>query len=261
MSTATEEQEQELEKSPIPNSRLKSPSKNPTSTSTRRDMKLVRYQHPLPFPQYPIALSYISIQYSTTILLRVTYTPTYPEEPPLLALSLPPPDSDTIHPLTFPSDEPPLLEAINTAVEENIGMAMVFTLTTTLKEAAETILRSRADEAQRIRDEAARLEEEKEMEKFRGELVTKEVFERWMEEFKKEMKEKKEAEEREREEAELKSGRRSGNVSGTGAGGKKLTGRELFERGLVGGLDDDVDDDDNGGEEETPDVGKLEIKA
>ncbi|KAK6531418.1 hypothetical protein TWF281_008223 [Arthrobotrys megalospora] len=188
------------------------------------------------------------------VILRVTYTPDYPNVAPDLSISL---DSPSTHPLTFPDDEPPLVSALDTAVEENMGMAMVFTLATTLKEAAESILRDRADEARRIREEAARIEEEKEMEKFRGELVTKEVFEKWRLAFIQEMKEKKEREEREKEEAEAK-GRRSGNVSGVGAGGKKLTGRELFEKGLVGGMDEDEDED---GEEATPDVGKLEIKA
>ncbi|KAK6356453.1 hypothetical protein TWF718_000812 [Orbilia javanica] len=188
------------------------------------------------------------------IFLRVTYTPDYPNAAPDLSISL---DSPSGHPLTFPADEAPLVSALDTAVEENMGMAMVFTLATTLKEAAESILRDRADEARRVRDEAARIEEEKEMEKFRGELVTREVFENWRLAFIQEMKEKKEREEREREEAEAK-GRRSGNVSGVGAGGKKLTGRELFERGLVGGMDDEDDED---APEETPDVGKLEIKA
>ncbi|KAF3078644.1 hypothetical protein TWF569_004286 [Orbilia oligospora] len=188
------------------------------------------------------------------VFLRVTYTPDYPNAAPDLSISL---DSPSTHPLTFPGDEAPLVSALDTAVEENMGMAMVFTLATTLKEAAESILRDRADEARRIRDEVARIEEEKEMEKFRGELVTKEVFENWRLAFIKEMKEKKEQEEREREEAEAK-GRRSGNVSGVGPAGKKLTGRELFERGLVGGMDEDDEDD---APEETPDVGKLEIKA
>ncbi|KAF3909887.1 hypothetical protein ABW21_db0207860 [Orbilia brochopaga] len=193
------------------------------------------------------------------VLLRVTYTADYPSEAPILALSLPSLDSGDPHPLSFPDDEPPLQSALATAVEENMGMAMVFTLATTLKEAAEEILRSRAEEAQRIRDDAARLEEEKEMEKFRGELVTREVFQRWRESFRAEMREKKEREEREREEAEAKSGKRSANVSGVGAGGKRLTGRELFERGLVGGMDDDGEVDEE--EVATPDVGKLEINA
>ncbi|KAF3312279.1 hypothetical protein TWF173_007433 [Orbilia oligospora] len=188
------------------------------------------------------------------VFLRVTYTPDYPNAAPDLSISL---DSPSTHPLTFPDDEAPLVSALDTAVEENMGMAMVFTLATTLKETAESILRDRADEARRIREEVARIEEEKEMEKFRGELVTKEVFENWRLAFIKETKEKKEQEEREREEAEAK-GRRSGNVSGVGTAGKKLTGRELFERGLVGGMDEDDEDD---APEETPDVGKLEIKA
>ncbi|KAK6363698.1 hypothetical protein TWF730_001118 [Orbilia blumenaviensis] len=190
------------------------------------------------------------------IILRVTYPPTYPNAAPTLAISL---SNPSTHPLTFPEDEQTLTAALDTAVEENMGMAMVFTLTTTLKETAESILRDRADEARRIRDEAARVEEEKEMEKFRGELVTREVFEAWRLAFIKEMKEKKEREEKEKEEAEAK-GRRSGNVSGVGAGGRKMTGRELFEKGLVGGMDDDEAEDEVV-EETAPDVGKLEIKA
>ncbi|EWC48422.1 hypothetical protein DRE_02191 [Drechslerella stenobrocha 248] len=194
------------------------------------------------------------------IVLRVTYSPDYPNQAPTLALSLPSLESGAPHSLSFPADEPPLVAALDTAVEENMGMAMVFTLTTTLKEAAEEILRSRAEEAERVRAEAARIEEEKEMEKFRGELVTREVFERWRESFMREVREKKEAAEREREEAEAKSGKKSGNVSGVGGAGKKLTGRELFERGLVGGADDDGEVDE---EEATaaPDVSKLEIDA
>ncbi|KAF3905480.1 hypothetical protein ABW20_dc0107208 [Dactylellina cionopaga] len=190
------------------------------------------------------------------ILLRVAYPAKYPEEAPNLELSLP---SASDHPLTFPDDEPPLQAALATAIEENMGMAMVFTLTTTLKEAAETILNARADEAQRAREEIARIEEEKEMEKFRGELVTKEVFEKWREAFLKETKERKEKEVREKEEAEAKSGRKGGNTGGLGLAGKKLTGRELFERGLAGGGDDDDIEDEV--EEGTPDVGKLEINA
>ncbi|KAF3935096.1 hypothetical protein ABW19_dt0206121 [Dactylella cylindrospora] len=190
-----------------------------------------------------------------SILLRVTYTPNYPNEAPTLALSLP--SYSSPHPLTFPDDEKPLHAALDTAVEENLGMAMIFTLATTLKEAAEDIIRGRAEEAQKAREEAARIEEEKEMEKFRGELVTKEVFEKWREAFMKEMREKKEAEEKEREEAEMKGGKKSGNASGLGPGGRKLTGKELFERGLVGGNDEDGEPED----EDTPDVGKLEIKA
>ncbi|KAK6335531.1 hypothetical protein TWF696_002304 [Orbilia brochopaga] len=244
--SATEEQEQELEvlESIYPDELTK-------ISSTEFTIRLA-----LEVPDVDVDVEGYE---APAVLLRVTYTTDYPSEAPTLALSLPPLESGAPHPLSFPTDEPPLLSALDTAVEENMGMAMVFTLATTLKEAAEGILRSRAEEAQRIREEAARIEEEKEMEKFRGELVTREVFERWRESFMAEMREKKEREEREREEADAKSGKRSGNVSGVGAGGKKLTGRELFERGLVGGMDDDGEVDED--EAATPDVGKLEINA
>jgi len=133
-----------------------------------------------------------------------------------------------------------------------MGMAMVFTLTSTLKDTAETIIRERVEQAEAVQAEIARKEEEKEMEKFRGEMVTKEVFEKWRLEFRTEIRERKEREEREREEQAEKA--RKGATQG-----KKLTGRELFERGLAGGVEDDIEAEDE--EEEILEVDKLKLSA
>jgi hypothetical protein len=163
------------------------------------------------------------------------------------------------HPLSFPSDLPPLESAIQNAVQENMGMAMIFTLVTTLKEAAENLLVERAQAVQAIRDAEIRKEEEKEMEKFRGELVTKEVFERWREAFQEEMREKKEKQEKEKEEAE-KSKKSAQVTQGFGwLNGRKLTGRELFEKGLVRGVEGGEDDEE--GSEEELEVDKLKIET
>jgi len=200
-----------------------------------------------------------------SIILSVVYTTDYPNSAPELSISLPPSSSSQPHPIDLSTDEPTLLSALHTAVSENLGMAMIFSLTTTLKESAESILRGRYEAVLAARTERARIEEEKENEKFRGEIVTKEVFERWREGFMKEMKEKKEREEKEREEELLKSsggGKKGGNVGGLTIGGRRMTGREMFEKGLAGGVDDDaeieLEEDEN---VKVPDVGKLNIKA
>lgn len=128
-----------------------------------------------------------------------------------------------------------------------MGMAMVFALTSTLKEAAEELVHGRAAAIEEARENALRHEEEKEMEKFRGTLVTKERFVEWQKKFLEEQ----EAEQRrldEEREAEDK-GKRMVAVKE-----KKLTGKELFEKGLVG----EADWDDEG---EDADISKLKIEA
>ena len=116
-------------------------------------------------------------------------------------------------------------------------MAMIFTLVTTLQENIETLVRDRVASIQKARDKEAEEVEAKENAKFHGEKVTRESFLRWRDKFREEM-EAKEEDERIRREAEMK-----------GKGGKKeekLTGRELWERGMVG---KEVEEEDAGLEE------------
>ena len=71
------------------------------------------------------------------------------------------------------------------------------------------------------------------MRKFEGEKVDREVFERWRRGFRREMEgeERRRKEEREREEG---GGGGGGKGKREGAEGRRLTGREMWERGLVG---------------------------
>jgi hypothetical protein len=100
-----------------------------------------------------------------------------------------------------------------------------------VKDNAEALIAAEAQARQAGRDHEARKAEEEENRKFHGERVTRESFLRWREGFLKE----KEDEEREREEAEAEKGRKALK------GEDKMTGRELWEKGLVGrGDEEDV---------------------
>lgn len=86
-------------------------------------------------------------------------------------------------------------------------------------------MQSRLEAAQALLDQEAAVAEEEENRKFHGEMVTRESWERWREGFRAEV------------EAEAEE-RRKGEEEGKGKKGKgeegRLSGRELWERGLVG---------------------------
>lgn len=100
-------------------------------------------------------------------------------------------------------------------------MAMIFTLVTTLKERAEEIAQAAGAEVQAERDRVVAMAEEEENWKFQGEGVTRDSFWRWREGWRREM--------------EGREGKREREG--------KLTGRELWERGLVGGGEEGEEDD------------------
>lgn len=104
-------------------------------------------------------------------------------------------------------------------------MAMVFTLYSSLKEAAEQLVQDRKDAAQRALEEERLAAEREENKKFHGTPVTPETFMKWREGFLREMEEKRVREEEERL-AEMKKARIKEPV--------RLTGRQLWERGLAG---------------------------
>ena len=116
-------------------------------------------------------------------------------------------------------------------------MAMIFTLVSALKDNAELLISERQAAAQAIKDVEAAKAEEEENKKFHGTAVTRETFLEWRERFRKEMTE---AEDKKREEKELDDKRKKVKAE------ERLTGKQLFERGLVGKVDED--DDDNGDE-------------
>ncbi|ODM22680.1 hypothetical protein SI65_00269 [Aspergillus cristatus] len=183
------------------------------------------------------------------LLLQISYPADYPDVAPELEISAP--HNAPKHPrLDVQEDRDRLLEALAPTVEENMGMAMVFTLVSALKESAELLMSERSNAAQALKEMEAAKAEEEENRKFKGSAVTIQSFLEWHERFGKEMEEK-EQREREEKEAEDKKGRKPAAREE-----KKLTGRQLWERGLAGKGDYDEE-----GEDALPAVEKMKISS
>lgn len=167
-------------------------------------------------------------------MLTVRYPEGYPDEAPVLSLS--PTPNAAPHPyLNIAEDKDQLLEGLQATIEENMGMAMVFTLVSALKEAAEQLALERRESEEKLKEEALLAAEREENKKFHGTMVNRETFTKWRDSFIKEMEDARIAEEEERL-AELKKARIKEPA--------KLTGRQLWERGLVGKVDQYEEDDD-----------------
>jgi hypothetical protein len=117
-------------------------------------------------------------------------------------------------------------------------MAMIFTLVATLKESAEQLIIERQGALQAKKDQKAAELDEEENRKFHGTVVTRERFLEWSEKFKTEMAEQERKEKEERELEEKK--KRAGKVEE-----KKMSGRQLWEKGLVGKVDEDEEEGDD----------------
>ena len=114
-------------------------------------------------------------------------------------------------------------------------MAMVFTLITTLKEAAEQLILERQTEIDDAKAQEAAAAEAEENRKFEGTKVTIETFLEWSARFKAEMAEaKRKAEEAREAEEKRKRGPKEE---------KKMSGRELWIKGLAGKVMEDEEDD------------------
>jgi hypothetical protein len=180
------------------------------------------------------------------LVLHVRYPDAYPDEAPILDIS-PPPNAPP-HPLfSVAGDKDGLLSSLEESIQENLGMAMVFTLVTSLKEAAEQLIIDRQAAAEKRREEVVLAAEREENKKFHGTPVTPETFLKWREEFLQEMEEARIRAEEEKL-AELKKARIKDPT--------RLTGRQLWERGLAGKVDE-VEDDDGVANE----VEKLKVTA
>ena len=139
--------------------------------------------------------------------------------------------------LDLATDGPALLASLEPTIEESLGEVMIFNLVTALKDAAEQLAADRATAAEHAREAELRAAEEKENAKFHGERVTRERFLAWRERFLAERAE--EAERRRVEEVEA-AGKRGGKVAKEE---DKITGRQLWERGMVGkGWEDEEGD-------------------
>ncbi|KAI0966946.1 RWD-domain-containing protein [Xylaria arbuscula] len=180
-----------------------------------------------------------------TVVLHVRYPDAYPDEAPILDLS-PLPNAPPHPQFSVAADKEHLLKGIEETVEENLGMAMVFTLVTTLTELAEQLIIERREVAERQREEVLLAAEREENKKFHGTPVTPETFIKWRDDFMREMEEQRQREEEERI-AELKKARVKE--------APKLTGKQLWERGLVGKGEEEDD------EPPTEQVEKLKVAA
>ncbi len=170
-----------------------------------------------------------------TILLNVSYPESYPDVPPNLDLSFPP-NAPRYPLLDISQDKGSLLKSLDITIEENLGMAMIFTLVATLKEAAEQLIIERQGALQAEKDQEAAKVEEEENRKFHGSAVTKQSFLDWREKFKSQMAE---MERRGKEEQEVEEKKKRGKVEE-----KKMTGRQLWERGLAGKGDEEGEAED-----------------
>ena len=129
-------------------------------------------------------------------------------------------------------DKTQLLDSLTATIDENLGMAMIFTLISALKENTEQLILERQNAAQAIKDEEAHRQEEAENAKFHGEAVTRDSFLAWREKFRAEMEENRLKDEADRE-SEL--GKKKIKME------EKMTGKQLWEKGLVGKIEEDED--------------------
>jgi len=117
-----------------------------------------------------------------------------------------------------------------------VKMVLIFTLVSTLKDNAEQLISERQATARDKHEQKLLAAEREENKKFHGTPVNPETFRSWREGFRKEMEEMRIREEEAEEAAEKKKNR-----------GKEpqiqLTGKQLWERGMVGKLEDDEEDD------------------
>ncbi|CZS90731.1 hypothetical protein WAI453_003994 [Rhynchosporium graminicola] len=186
-----------------------------------------------------------------TVTLQVKYPEDYPEEPPVLDL-LTPQNAPTHTYFNVASDKDILLDGLKETIEENMGMAMIFTIYSTLKDNAEQLVAERQAAARAVHEEKLMILEQEENKKFHGTPVTPETFTSWRKDFRKEMEEQRLREEEADEAAEKKKNRGRDAVV-------QLTGRQLWEKGLAGKIEDDDDDDED--EDNLPAVEKLKVEA
>ena len=169
-----------------------------------------------------------------TLILTVAYPDSYPDVAPILDITFPP-NTPRMPQLSLPEDKPHLLSSIDETITESMGQAMVFTLISALKESAELLIAERLNQVQAEKDKEAAKAEEAENAKFHGEAVTRESFLAWRARFREEV---------EREEEERRRVEEEGKSKKTRIEEAKMSGRELWEKGLVGKVEEEEGEED-----------------
>lgn len=152
-----------------------------------------------------------------TVFLIAQLPAEYPDTAPILHLeTIPPEQGDD---LSGPEKDQ-LISKLEILIEENLGMSMIFTLVSALKEEVILLLDERIHRIENEKAQRTAAIEKEEQKRFEGTKVTAESFTAWNQKFKLEMAKKK----RDEDEALRKQIMKAGGVVE-----KKLTGRQLFE--------------------------------
>ncbi|KAH7343478.1 ubiquitin-conjugating enzyme/RWD-like protein [Rhizoctonia solani] len=152
------------------------------------------------------------------VLLGVNYTTNYPDEVPNISLEL---EEGELEEEEIES----LITGMKNVGEENLGMAMVFTLVTHLREALVEVIQKRIDKEKKLELEKERQLMEAEAARTKGTPVTVESFNQWRIKFMSEIKEIQEREEDEKLKTLSPKEREEWKKSKS-----KPTGRQLFEK-------------------------------
>ncbi|KAG8830896.1 hypothetical protein FRC17_004111 [Serendipita sp. 399] len=131
------------------------------------------------------------------VTLRVSYPSEYPDVYPEVALEAFK-EGDTEDKELTAEEEQRLLKSLEEIGNENIGMAMTFTLVSHLREQLTTVLLERAEKIRREETEKERRALEEEEARTRGTAVTVESFLKWRAGFLAEQAEKKRRQDEER---------------------------------------------------------------
>lgn len=187
--------------------------------------------------------------------LHIQYTPDYPDAAPNMSIHVLRDTKGVLGPVVSDDDdaeEAPdsdssgvteLQQGLDEVAAESLGMAMVFTLASHLRESVTTLVQRRVAEIEAEASAKREAEIEAEAEKFRGTAVTPERFAEWRVKFLAEMAEK------ERKEEEAKMAKMSAKEREDYKKGKvKQSGKQLFEKGGT------FEDDDEAVDEEAQEV-------
>jgi len=143
--------------------------------------------------------------------LYIEFPETYPEVKPIMEIQ----DYENLDESEISS----LLEELDQASEENLGMGMIFTLSSQLKDTVDNMVMERKEQKEREEEERIKREEEEERKKHEGTKVTVESFLAWKAKFDQEQKELEE--ENQLKQKKKNEFKKIKNV---------LTGRQLFEQ-------------------------------
>ncbi|KAF8323188.1 RWD-domain-containing protein [Clavulina sp. PMI_390] len=178
-----------------------------------------------------------------SVLLRVHYPPEYPDAIPDLVLT------PVVGELSTEENDT-LMDSMKTSGEESLGMAMVFTLVSTLQESLRTLIDQRTTSREKAAAEAVRREIEKEEARTRGTAVTPNSFAEWKKRFDVERAKLLAREDEEKMRTMSPKEREEFRRSKA-----KLSGRQIFEKGNV------ADEDEGEDEGESVDVSQYDRHA